>query len=82
MTATSFIVTPMSFCTRRRMRPKIKKNALSLGIQYLASLTRGTALPPAMVCDPAFVAELPGSPGVLLKIGYFDDVGGITHVEI
>jgi hypothetical protein len=35
-----------------------------------------------MVCDPAFVAELPEKPGVLLKIGHFDEVGGVTHVEI
>ena len=55
---------------------------LSLGIQYVASLTLVTVLPPVMVCDPAFVAETPGSCGVLLKIGHFDDVGGITHVEI
>jgi hypothetical protein len=39
-------------------------------------------VPPVAVCDPAFVAELPGSRGVILKIGHFDEVGGITHVEI
>jgi len=38
--------------------------------------------PPVIVCDPAFVAEMPGSRGVLLKIGHFDEVGGVTHVEI
>ena len=55
--------------------------ALSLGISYLSSLTLVMA-PPVMVCDPAFVAEMPGSRGVVLKIGHFDEVGGITHVEI
>ena len=34
------------------------------------------------VCDPAFVAEMPGSNGKLLKIGHFDEVGGVMHVEI
>ena len=34
------------------------------------------------VCDPAFVAEMPGSNGWLLKIGHFDEVGGVMHVEI
>lgn len=34
------------------------------------------------VCDPAFVAEMPGSNGRLLKIGHFDEVGGVMHVEI
>ena len=40
------------------------------------------ATPPLVVCDPAFVAEMPGTRGVVLKIGHFYDVGGITHVEI
>lgn len=39
-------------------------------------------LSPIFVCDPAFVAEMPGSRGVLLKIGHFDQVGGVTHVEL
>jgi hypothetical protein len=34
-----------------------------------------------LVCDPAFVAEMPGS-RVVLKIGHFDEVAGVTHVEI
>ena len=34
------------------------------------------------VCDPAFVAEMPGRKGKLLKIGHFDEVDGVTHVEI
>ncbi len=38
--------------------------------------------PPLMVCDPAFVAEMPGSKGVLLKIGHFDEVGGKMHIEL
>jgi hypothetical protein len=59
--------------------------ALSLGASYIASLTLALTLntaPPIVVCDPAFVAEMPGSRGVLLKIGHFDEVGGVTHVEI
>jgi hypothetical protein len=56
--------------------------ALSLTASYVASLSILIATPPLVVCDPAFVAEMPGSRGVMLKIGHFDDVGGITHVEI
>jgi hypothetical protein len=56
--------------------------ALSLTVSYISTLTMTLAAPPIVVCDPAFVAELPGSGGVVLKIGHFDDVGGITHVEI
>jgi hypothetical protein len=57
--------------------------ALSLTATYASALT--TMLlwtPPVVVCDPAFVAEMPGARGVLLKIGHFDEVGGVTHVEI
>jgi hypothetical protein len=56
--------------------------ALSLTIQYVATLALVVSTPPIVVCDPAFVAEMPGSRGVVLKIGHFDEVGGITHVEI
>jgi hypothetical protein len=59
--------------------------ALSLGISYTTSLAASIAItvaPPLMVCDPAFVAEFPGSGGVLLKIGHFDEVGGVMHIEI
>ena len=38
-----------------------------------------TVAPPLVVCDPAFVAEMPDNPGVLLKIGHFDEVGGVTR---
>jgi hypothetical protein len=38
--------------------------------------------PPLMVCDPAFVAELPDFRGMLHKIGHFDEIGGVTHIEI
>jgi hypothetical protein len=40
------------------------------------------ATPSIVVCGPVFVAEMPGSHGVVLKIGHFDEVAGITHVEI
>ena len=33
-------------------------------------------------CDPAFVAQMPGSNGALIKIGHFDEVDGVVHVEI
>jgi len=59
--------------------------ALSLGDSYAASYAASltiTVAPPLMVCDPAFVAEMPGSRGVLLKIGHFDEVRGVTHIEI
>lgn len=59
--------------------------AFSIGLSYGASLATTIALvsaPPLMVCDPAFVAEMPGSNGVVLKIGHFDEVRGVTHVEI
>ena len=55
--------------------------ALALGITYLTSVTV-TAAPPVALCDPAFVAEMPERPGVLLKIGHFDEIGGVTHVEL
>lgn len=57
--------------------------AFSLGAYYLSTLTLTVTLaPPIMVCDPAFVAEMPDSQGVVLKIGHFDEVSGVTHVEI
>ena len=40
------------------------------------------ATPPILACDPVFVAEMPGSRGVILKIGHFDEVGGVTHIEL
>jgi hypothetical protein len=60
--------------------------ALSLTAYYVASVASTIALivslPPVLACDPAFVAEMPGSQGVLLKIGHFDKVGGVMHVEL
>lgn len=59
--------------------------ALSIGMSYISSIGTTVAIaavPPMMVCDPAFVAEMPGSRGVLLKIGHFDEVRGVTHIEI
>ena len=54
---------------------------LSLATTYALSVTFVSASP-VMVVDPAFVAEMPDDPGVLLKIGHFDEVDGVTHVEI
>ncbi|MBL9162537.1 MAG: hypothetical protein JNL18_07405 [Planctomycetaceae bacterium] len=57
--------------------------ALSLAGSYASALaTMLLWTPPVAVCDPAFVAEMPDARGVLLKIGHFDEVGGVTHVEI
>jgi hypothetical protein len=56
---------------------------LALSI-YISSASTAMAMstPPLLMCDPAFVAEMPGSRGVVLKIGHFDEIGGVTHVEI
>ncbi|MGD9720012.1 MAG: hypothetical protein AB7O59_02215 [Pirellulales bacterium] len=56
--------------------------ALSLTISYVSSLCIIVSTPPVVVCDPAFVAEMPCSGGVVLKIGHFDEVGGVTHIEL
>jgi hypothetical protein len=58
--------------------------ALSLTASYVATLamTVTVTAAPVATCDPAFVAEMPGSKGVLLKIGHFDEVGGIMHIEL
>jgi hypothetical protein len=56
--------------------------ALSLTAYWVSTVVLTVTIPPIVVCDPAFVAEMPGSPGVLLKIGHFDQVAGVTHVEL
>jgi hypothetical protein len=56
--------------------------ALSLTISYVSSMMLIVSTPPIAVCDPAFIAEMPGSRGTVLKIGHFDEVAGVTHVEI
>lgn len=50
----------------------------------LSSLVQISSLvyAPVVVADPVFVAEMPGSDGVLLNIGHFDEVGGVTHVVL
>ncbi len=53
---------------------------LSLAAYQLAVVLTATAS--VAVCDPVFVAEMPGSRGRLLKIGHFDEVDGVLHVEI
>jgi len=45
-----------------------------------ADMLEMTAL--LIVFDPAFVAELPGSGGLLLNIGHFDEIAGVRHVEM
>jgi hypothetical protein len=56
--------------------------SLALVGYHVATLALMICTPPIVVADPAFVVELPGSNGVLLKIGHFDEVGGVMHVEI
>ena len=51
-------------------------------VSIVAQAALVATTPSIVVCDPAFVAELPGSDGVVLKIGHFDEVAGVTHVEI
>ena len=53
--------------------------SLSLAAYHIAITV--TAITSVTVCDPAFVAEIPGSDD-LLKIGHFDEVDGVMHVEI
>jgi hypothetical protein len=71
-----------------RMAAETAAGTLPWFVAWSLSVSLGTMLnmmlmtPPILVCDPAFVAEMPGSRGVVLKIGHFDEVGGVTHVEI
>ena len=55
--------------------------AMSIAAYKVAAVSVTTAIS-VSVCDPAFVAEMPGSRGRLLKIGHFDEVDGVMHVEI
>jgi hypothetical protein len=83
------------FCTEQELSPAKREQLLqfatgtlpwffmlSFTLSYLSTLTWIVSTPPIIVCDPAFVAEMPGSGGMLLKIGHFDEIGGVTHVEI
>jgi hypothetical protein len=45
----------------------------ALTVQFVAAV---------LASDPVFVAELPTQRGVLLKIGHFDEVAGVTHIEL
>jgi hypothetical protein len=59
--------------------------SLSCSLSLAASLAAKLAVvmaPPVVVCDPVFVAEMPEARGELLKIGHFDEIGGVMHVEI
>ena len=55
--------------------------ALSLAAYQMALVTVTSTASVAMV-DPVFVAEMPREKGKLLKIGHFDEVDGVMHVEI
>ena len=55
--------------------------AMSLAAYKIAAAAVTTTVAVSM-CDPAFVAEMPGARGRLLKIGHFDEVDGVMHVEI
>jgi len=58
--------------------------SLAVTTSWLAkvAIAIATFTPPILVCDPVFVAEMPDAPGTLLKIGHFDKISGIMHVEI
>ena len=49
---------------------------------YAVATVAVTWATPVAVCDPAFVAEFPGSNGELFKIGHFDDIAGVRHMEL
>ena len=55
--------------------------AMSLAAYQMAMVTVTSTASVAMV-DPVFVAEMPREKGKLLKIGHFDEVDGVMHVEI
>ncbi len=54
---------------------------MSIAVGKLIALSIATSAA-VTACDPAFVAEMPDSDGTLLKIGHFDEVDGVMHVEI
>jgi hypothetical protein len=58
--------------------------SISAGLAYMAyvSAVSLTLTSPLIVCDPAFVAEFPGSGGVVMNIGHFDEIRGVRHVEL
>ena len=53
--------------------------ALSVGIAKAVTVAMAASV---VVCDPVFVAEIPDCEGALFKIGHFDEVDGVMHVEI
>ena len=55
--------------------------AMSIAASQLAVITLTTGVSVGL-CDPAFVAEMPDARGRLMKIGHFDEVDGVMHVEI
>ena len=55
---------------------------LSLGLSYVAAIAAIAIAPPLAVCDPAFVAEVPETAGVLWNIGHFDEIAGVPHIEL
>ncbi len=56
--------------------------AMSLAAWQMAMVTLTTTTATVAVCDPVFVAEMPREKGKLLKIGHFDEVDGVMHIEI
>ncbi len=64
--------------------PWFALTALAATLAHLSytSIATITLVSPLMVCDPAFVAELPGSGGVVMNIGHFDDIAGVRHIEL
>ena len=60
----------------------ISLSAGALGALAASVAIAATTTAPVAVCDPVFVAQMPEHGNVLLKIGHFDVVAGVTHVEL
>jgi hypothetical protein len=69
-------------CTRRVMPGSGSDSCTVSAMAALAAKISILLAPPVLVCDPVFVAEMPESRGQLLKIGHFDEIRGVMHVEI
>lgn len=54
---------------------------MTIALTDLVTVSMAAASTVGMV-DPVFVAEMPGKRGDLLKIGHFDEVDGVMHVEL
>ena len=55
---------------------------VGMSIAAINLVTISMAAAPVGMVDPVFVAEMPNKRGELLKIGHFDEIDGVMHVEI